>query len=148
MEPLKIFLLQSIFCISCHRYYNDSVHLLKIYEFRLLLVITNSHYTQVVINMSDVQLKSLFFLTSLGLCGLRIIEFGHWGSVCAAGRCPVSATTQLMLLGHVPCQGEMCPRPERCCCEAQERQKDAKGQVWAQPGGVRGQGHPLQQWGL
>lgn len=61
VEPLKIFLFQNIFCISCNRYYNDSVHLLKIYDFRLLLVITNSCYIQVVINMSDVQLKSLFF---------------------------------------------------------------------------------------
>lgn len=89
VEPLKIFLLRSIFCISCNRYYNDSVHLLKIYEFRLLLVITNSCYTQVVINMSDVQLKSLlFFLTSLVLCSIRIIESGHWGSVCGPGQAP------------------------------------------------------------
>lgn len=56
VEPLKVFLLQSIFCIRCNRDYNNSVHLL-ISEFRLLLV-SNSHYTQVVINMSDVQLKS------------------------------------------------------------------------------------------
>lgn len=69
VEPLKVFLLQSIFCISCNRYYNDSVHLLKIYEFRLLLVITNSCYTQVVINMSDVQLKSLFFLFFFNITG-------------------------------------------------------------------------------
>lgn len=41
--------------------YNDSVHLLKIYEFRLLLVITSPCYTQVVINMSDVQLKTQGF---------------------------------------------------------------------------------------
>lgn len=53
---LKVFLLQSIFCIRCNRGYNNSVHLL-ISEFRLLLV-SNSRYTQVVINMSDVQLKS------------------------------------------------------------------------------------------
>lgn len=59
------------------------MHLLKIYEFRLLLVITNSCYTQVVTNMSDVQLKSLVFLTSLVLCSVRMIEFGCWGSVCA-----------------------------------------------------------------
>lgn len=44
MEPLKIFLFQNIFCISYNRYYNDSMHLLKIYGFRLLLVISNSCY--------------------------------------------------------------------------------------------------------
>lgn len=59
VEPLKVFLLQSIFCIRCNRDYNNSVHLL-ISEFRLLLV-SNSRYTQVVINMSDVQLKSGVF---------------------------------------------------------------------------------------
>lgn len=34
MEPLKVFLFQNIFCISYNRYYNDSMHLLKIYGFR------------------------------------------------------------------------------------------------------------------
>lgn len=37
VEPLKVFLLQSIFCIRYNRDYNNPVHLL-ISEFRLLLV--------------------------------------------------------------------------------------------------------------
>lgn len=53
-------LFQRMCCISSNRSYNDSVHLLKIYDVKLLLLITNFCYIQVVINMSDVQLKSLF----------------------------------------------------------------------------------------
>lgn len=109
MEPLKVFLFQNIFCISYNRYYNDSMHLLKIYGFRLLLVITNSCYIQVVINMSDVQLKSLFFssffLTSLPLCGTGI--WAAEGSVCGPGQEPMSGSCcrEMLLLSTGMAEG-------------------------------------------